>query len=204
MAKKTRIVFILDKSGSMGDSRQEVCDGFNAFVDEQKRWEGEVNMSLIYFDNYVQVGFKNKRIGDVGKLTKREYQTGGGTELYRAVGNVISQMQPSRKDEMTIVTIITDGCDNSSGGWDSDGIRKLIHKKREKKWAITLLGAGIDAFYIARCMGIAKGNVLGLSCSKEAFARAFKAISSSYSSEILKGVEKSDHENIFKGIPINY
>ena len=47
-----KIVFVIDESGSMGSSRNDVIGGFNAFIDDQKKEkEGDVNVSLYTFSS---------------------------------------------------------------------------------------------------------------------------------------------------------
>ena len=46
----TELVFILDRSGSMGGLEQDTIGGFNAMLTRQKEQEGEANVTTILFD----------------------------------------------------------------------------------------------------------------------------------------------------------
>ena len=50
----TEIVFILDRSGSMGGLEPDTIGGFNAMLTRQKEQEGEANVTTILFDHEVQ------------------------------------------------------------------------------------------------------------------------------------------------------
>ena len=41
----TELVFILDRSGSMGELEQDTIGGFNAMLTRQKEQEGEANVT---------------------------------------------------------------------------------------------------------------------------------------------------------------
>ena len=51
----TELVFILDRSGSMGGLEQDTIGGFNAMLIRQKEQEGEANVTTILFDHEVQL-----------------------------------------------------------------------------------------------------------------------------------------------------
>ena len=47
----TELVFILDRSGSMGGLEPDTIGGFNAMLTRQKEQEGEANVTTILFDH---------------------------------------------------------------------------------------------------------------------------------------------------------
>ena len=47
----TELVFILDRSGSMGGLEQDTIGGFNSMLQKQKEQEGEANITTVLFDN---------------------------------------------------------------------------------------------------------------------------------------------------------
>ena len=57
----TELVFILDRSGSMGGLEQDTIGGFNAMLTRQKEQEGEANVTTILFDRAVR--FENDAQG---------------------------------------------------------------------------------------------------------------------------------------------
>ena len=51
----TELVFILDRSGSMGGLEPDTIGGFNAMLTRQKEQNGEANVTTILFDHEVQL-----------------------------------------------------------------------------------------------------------------------------------------------------
>lgn len=47
----TELVFILDRSGSMGGLESDTIGGFNGMIDRQKKEEKGVNVTTILFDD---------------------------------------------------------------------------------------------------------------------------------------------------------
>lgn len=47
----TEIVFILDRSGSMGGLESDTIGGFNSMLRKQKKEEGEAFVSTVLFDH---------------------------------------------------------------------------------------------------------------------------------------------------------
>lgn len=47
----TELVFIIDRSGSMAGLEDDTVGGFNAFVEKQKKTEGEAVLSAVLFSN---------------------------------------------------------------------------------------------------------------------------------------------------------
>ena len=52
---KTELVFILDRSGSMGGLEQDTIGGFNSLLEKQKAQEGECFVTTVLFDNELEV-----------------------------------------------------------------------------------------------------------------------------------------------------
>ena len=51
----TEIVFILDRSGSMGGLEKDTIGGYNSMIAKQKDEEGEALISTVLFDNETEV-----------------------------------------------------------------------------------------------------------------------------------------------------
>lgn len=47
----TELVFILDRSGSMGGLESDTIGGFNGMLGKQKKEEGEANVTTVLFVN---------------------------------------------------------------------------------------------------------------------------------------------------------
>ena len=47
----TELVFILDRSGSMGGLESDTIGGFNSLLEKQKKVEGKCNLTTVLFDH---------------------------------------------------------------------------------------------------------------------------------------------------------
>ena len=88
----TEIVFILDRSGSMGGLEADTIGGFNAFLEKQKKEEGEALLSTILFDHESVVLYDRVDIRKVEPMTERQYQVRGSTALLDAIGGAVHHM----------------------------------------------------------------------------------------------------------------
>ena len=77
----TELVFILDRSGSMGGLEQDTIGGFNAMLTRQKEQEGEANVTTILFDHEVQLLYDRFPLKAVAPLTEKDYYVRGCTAL---------------------------------------------------------------------------------------------------------------------------
>ena len=65
----TELVFIVDRSGSMGGLENDTIGGFNATLDAHRAAEGEAVVSTILFDNEAQVLHDRIPIAEVPALS---------------------------------------------------------------------------------------------------------------------------------------
>ena len=89
MKKKsiTDIVFILDRSGSMGGTEQDTIGGYNSYVKDFK--DRNAKITTVLFDDKYETITKRKNIDEVQPLTNKEYYVRGCTALLDAIGNRI-------------------------------------------------------------------------------------------------------------------
>ena len=88
----TELVFILDRSGSMGGLEQDTISGFNAMLTRQKEQEGEANVTTILFDHEVQLLHDRFPLKAVAPLTEKDYYVRGCTALLDAIGYGVEKM----------------------------------------------------------------------------------------------------------------
>ena len=68
----TELVFILDRSGSMGGFEADTIGGFNATVEKQKKQEGSVYVSTVLFDNESSVIHDRVDIDKIKPMTESD------------------------------------------------------------------------------------------------------------------------------------
>ena len=158
----TEIVFILDRSGSMSGLEADTIGGFNSMIEKQRKESGEALISTILFDNVSEVLHDRVPVQKVAPMTDRDYFVCGGTALLDAIGGAIRHIGNIHKyarqedvPEHTLFVITTDGMENASRRYDSETVKKMIERQKEKYgWEFLFLGANIDAVETARHFGI--------------------------------------------------
>ena len=156
------VVFILDRSGSMGGMEEDTIGGFNSTLKKQKKKDGNVVWSTVLFDDKHEVIHDRVPIERVEKLTEEEYYVRGCTALLDAIGraiyhigNVHKYARPEDVPSNTLFVITTDGMENASREYTYGEVKKMIKRQQEKYgWEFLFLGANIDAVSEAGRLGI--------------------------------------------------
>ena len=158
----TELVFILDRSGSMGGLEQDTIGGFNSLLEKQKAQEGECFVTTVLFDNELETLHDRLPLADVKPLTAEDYWVRGCTALIDAIGTQLDHIAKihryARRDDMpanTMFVIITDGQENASRKYSSAEVKRSIEKHKEADgWEFLFIGANIDAVETAKHFGI--------------------------------------------------
>lgn len=161
----TELVFVLDRSGSMGGLESDTIGGFNGMIEKQKKEGEKVNVTTLLFDDKVEIIHDRFSIQEIQPLTDKEYYVRGCTALLDAVGQAINKIDNVQKHlpeeyraGKVLFVIITDGLENSSKEFSYNDIRKMIEAKKEFGWDFLFLGANIDAGREAEKMGIGRNR----------------------------------------------
>ena len=162
---KTELIFILDRSGSMGGLESDTIGGFNATISDQKKIDGETRVTTILFDNFFEVLHDRINLQDLEPLTSKDYFVRGSTALYDAVAlgirkieNVQKQTKSEGRADKVIMVITTDGYENSSRETNAAMLHKMIDDCKKQGWEFLFLGADIDAEAAARSIGIERSR----------------------------------------------
>ena len=157
----TELVFILDRSGSMGGLEADTIGGFNAMLKKQREQEGKCFVSTVLFDHETLVLHDRIPIADVKPMTEKDYQVRGCTALLDAVGGSIGYIERVQgylpegyRAEHVIFVITTDGMENASQKYTYSQVRSEIERKKADGWEFLFLGANIDAVGEAARIGI--------------------------------------------------
>ena len=159
------ICFVLDESGSMYNSVDDVIGGFEKLIDEQKgEKNGECIISLYRFSNTVKRDYIGKPVGEVPKLT---YSPGGCTAMNDGVGTAIdeigkwlSDMDESERPSKNMIVIMTDGKENASKEYDFDVVKgKIKHQEEKYSWTFVYMGTNLQDLKDANRLGIKMRSV---------------------------------------------
>ena len=159
----TYIGCVLDHSGSMGQGGkiEEARNGFNVFLEEQQKLEGEADIRITIFDDKIETIYK----GPVEKspnLTRENFYPKGMTAYYDALGDTIitigeelSNKPENERPSKVIILVITDGLENSSKEYSGYTIEEMIEtQKNTYNWEFVFMGADESSIEDAKQFGI--------------------------------------------------
>lgn len=161
----TRIInlIILDASGSMESIYNQALSGVNETIQTvriaQKDYpELQQCLTLASFNSgrdYLKVKYSITPIDEVMAITTEDYVAQGCTALYDAMGEMISELKRKlTPEDRVLVTVITDGYENSSTHWSGPQIKSLVEELRHEGWTFTYIGANQNVEEEAGRMGI--------------------------------------------------
>lgn len=185
----TELVFILDRSGSMGGLEADTIGGYNALMEKQKKEEGRAIVSTVLFDDRVEVLHDRVVLSEVPVMTEKEYYVRGCTSLLDAIGGAVRHISNvhkyARKEDLpekTLFIITTDGQENSSRRYTYEKVKMLVERQKEKYgWEFLFLGANMDAIAEAGRFGIAPERAVKYQCDKEGTAVNYRVLSETVS-----------------------
>jgi hypothetical protein len=155
----TDITFVIDRSGSMQGLVTDVIGGFNSFIEEQKKVEGEATVTLVQFDNYYEECYVAKPIDEVESL---DFSPRGTTALLDAMGRAMNST----------------GHENASREFDIDTIKSMVQTQQDTySWEVVFMGANIDAVGTANMFGIKSGNAIKFGANSDGVHNAYASFS---------------------------
>jgi hypothetical protein len=176
----TEIIFLLDRSGSMGGLEEDTIGGFNAFIERQCKMKGETYLTTVLFDDQTEILW-NGIDAHHGRLTDQEYYVRGCTALLDAVGKTISEAgrrlsktTEDRKPGKVIFVITTDGMENASREYTYDKVKQMInHQQSKYSWEFIFMGANIDAAGEADSIGIPKEQAFSFEATNKGVEKMY-------------------------------
>lgn len=180
----TELVFILDRSGSMGGLESDTIGGFNSLVEKQKKQDGECYVTTVLFDNFIEKIHDRVKLSEVERLTEEDYYVRGCTALVDAIGtsvkhieNIHRYIRKSDVPEHTMFVIITDGMENASREFTGDKVREMIENHKENDgWEFLFIGANIDAVKTAKGFGISEDRAVNYHADKKGTGVVYRAM----------------------------
>lgn len=172
-------LIILDESGSMSSCFRSTISGCNETLNVVRQLHKEFNDANDYFvsiyafqDGSVPSRYicKNKRISEVNDITEKDYCPGGLTPLLDAVGSTLTDLEmvaDTHEDATGIITIITDGYENSSRNYTYPQVAAIISRFKEQGWTVNFIGANIDVEKVSASLNIDKTNCVAWESDEE-------------------------------------
>jgi uncharacterized protein YegL len=179
------IVFILDRSGSMGGLESDTIGGYNSFLKKQQEESGLARITTVLFDCSYEIIHDRLDLRTVSPLTDREYFVRGSTALLDAIGKTINKIgnvqkhsKPEYRADKVLFVITTDGMENSSREFTYEQIRQMIERQKSRYgWEFIFLGANIDAVETAGRFGISVDRAQNYHADSEGTELNFRVMS---------------------------
>jgi uncharacterized protein YegL len=181
MKKRTLYQMVIDQSGSMQGSEQQVITGFNEHLQsmkatQEKYPDQDIIMSLKFFNNEVGPNSVNfESVVSCRELSQSDYRPSGSTALLDAIGKSIYDIKTKfgseiHSDGTTVVfIIITDGYENASRMYTFDDIQRMIGElEATENWNFNFMGADLDAINAASRYGIQANSTISFDKSNYA------------------------------------
>lgn len=197
-------LIILDESGSMQLIKQATINGFNEVVQtikgiEKQFPEQEHFISLVTFNGLgIKTLLSVQPVTTLMEIDERTFLPDASTPLFDAIGfsltNLVREVEKI-PEHIVLVTILTDGEENSSREFSGSTIKKMIDDLSMKNWTFTYIGANHDVVDFA--MKISITNTMSFQANETDMKRMFdreKAARMSYSRKIR---DKEDFKNKF-------
>jgi len=192
--KESKVVFLLDQTGSMQECKKDTIGGFNTFLEEQKKNEADkLKFSLTLFNSLtIEERYIEEEIKNVEPLSDTNYIPSNLTPLWDAVGNTI-QMLSEAKDVLFV--ILTDGYENYSKEFKAETVKRII-KDKEKNcgWKFLFLGADLANFNDAFSAGIN----FNFNISKKDMVSAYACLSNTVALYRSTGEVRYDGKDYYK------
>ena len=158
-SNKTLIAALLDRSGSMDESKEFTEDGWRELINTQRSEPEYCEVTLAQFDTEYEVLYPPTAVAAVPEFV---VVPRGMTALLDSAGRFITEvgeqlaaLPEDQRPGRVICLIMTDGMENSSHEWDWEAVKKLITQQREVYgWKFIFLGADIDAVEVGERMGV--------------------------------------------------
>ena len=158
-------LIVLDASGSMDCIRKNALSGCNETIQSIRSLQTKANgehqhfLSLVTFNSEApqRVIYERVPINNVQELKMEQYVPDGCTPLYDALGTSINALHKAidkSQENSVLVTVITDGLENSSTEYSADKIRKQVEEFKQSGWTFAFIGANIDEVMEAGKLGI--------------------------------------------------
>lgn len=178
------VCFVVDSSGSMTTSIDDVKGGFKKIIEEQKaNTQGECAVSYFDFNSKVTEVYRGKNVKDINSTL--EYIPFGMTALMDGVGIAIdtigkwlNSMPEDEKPEQNLIVIITDGGENFSKEYSASRVREMIKHQQDKySWNFIFLGADLTNVQDAIDLGIKTRGIT----TKKTLGKSYDIVNSSLS-----------------------
>jgi hypothetical protein len=189
---KTLIAALLDRSGSMEESKKATEDGWRELLNQQRLEPGQCEVTLAQFDTIYELLYPPTPVVSVPDFV---LQPRGMTALLDSAGRFITEvgewlsaLPEDDRPGHVICMIMTDGMENSSSEWSWESVSDLINQQRDQwNWHFIFLGSNIDAVEVGARMGVAAKDAITYNSTNYESTVAVQGAASSWMSSARAG-----------------
>lgn len=162
---------IVDQSGSMSGTENQVISGFNEQLQamqsmQDKFPDQEIVISLKFFSDSVGHNIKDcLPVKNCTPMVHSDYRPHGSTALLDAIGKSIYDIKTQfghaigQEGTTVVFIIITDGYENASRMYTYEDIARMIKElEATENWNFTFMGADLDAISASSRLGIHRNS----------------------------------------------
>lgn len=168
---KTRIfnLVIIDESGSMHCIEKEAIDNVNETIQtirkaQQMHPDQEHYVSVVTFNDDFKTVYDCMEADKVKEFGPDNYHPNCSTALYDAMGFSLTALRRKvAPDDKVLVTVVTDGYENSSREYNGSAIKSLVDELKGMGWVFAYIGANHDVTAVASTISIT--NVMSFASS---------------------------------------
>ena len=186
-ANHTKIIFLLDNSGSMMGMGSEPIDGFNDFIKtQQDPTLGTADVTLKLFGTQIETVYTDIDIQAVPVLTNKEYVAHGMTCLRDAIGSAsdavgqqLASLSEDERPSKVIIAILTDGDDTSSITYSTAAIQKIIDEQTNTySWEYLFMGTTAASITAAQSYNISGNSTFAFDNNSRGLSDAYATTAS--------------------------
>jgi hypothetical protein len=180
--KSSRLIFIIDRSGSMQSISHSMEKAIDEILEKQKQ-DKEVNtyVTQVQFDHEYERVCNNVPVADVKNI---RISPRGTTALLDAIAQTVNafeteynSMDEKDRPETVLFAIVTDGIENASQKFSRNQVFGIIETvKRDHNWGFTFIGANQDAIGEAGSLGIDRGSALNFDATAKGVANMSRSV----------------------------
>ena len=159
---KTRVfnLIILDESGSMWSIKQAAINSVNETIQtireaEKEHEDQEHYVMFVSFNSKMKTICECVSACEVKEITENDYNPNCSTALYDAMGLSLNALRPKvAESDRVLVTVVTDGEENSSKEFTGKAIKALVDELKGKGWIFAYIGTNQDVEKVAATISI--------------------------------------------------
>ena len=202
---------LLDRSGSMAATADDVISGFNKLLAEQQAAGPDALITLVQFDSQdpAEVVAEAIPILEMTALDAATFQPRGATPLLDATGLLLTRAAARAQllaadgtpAEDVVVVSITDGHENASSELSLAQVRAMVEDRIAAGWTFVFLGAALDVYGEAGDLGYDTRSTQAFDASPVGTREAFSSLSHAtrkHREKVRRG-DRFDKGDFFEG-----